>query len=212
MTTCTIIAGGDLAVTSEIRKAVVSSQLIICADGGARYFRQMNILPHVLVGDFDSIQPDDKAYFIKKGVPCIEYPPKKDQTDSELCVRWAIKQHVTDITFLGATGSRMDHTLANIFLLKRLSDKNITARIINRNNEIYLVRDHLEIEGEPGDLLSILPVSDTVGGVTLTGLEYTLENKDLQMGSSLGISNRFLHRQATICVKRGILIVTKSRD
>lgn len=209
---CVIIANGDLEYTQDIISLIKGSQLIVCADGGARHLRVLNIIPHVLIGDFDSIHPEDKAFFKGKQIKTISFSSRKNHTDSELCVSWALDNNATDITFLGVTGTRIDHTLANIFLLKKLARQNIPARIINKDNEVHIVTDYLELNSFPGGLFSIIPVTEKVTGVTLTGLEYPLVNATLEMGSSLGISNVFKESHASVSVEKGILIVTKSSD
>lgn len=209
---CVIIANGDLEYTDNIQNHIKDAQLIVCADGGARHLRALNILPHIMIGDFDSIDMDDKQFFKKNQIKTLTFPRKKDQTDSELCVSWALDNHATDITLLGVTGTRLDHTLANIFLLKKLAQKKVPARIINKHNEIHVVMDYLDLKGLPGDVLSIIPVTVKASGVTLKGLEYPLVNATLEMGSSLGISNSFTKTCATVSIKKGILIVTKSTD
>lgn len=209
---CIIIANGDLEYTSDIYHLIKNAQLIISADGGAKHLRALNILPHVMMGDFDSISPEDKLFFKKKHVKIFTFPSKKNHTDSELCVSWALENNATDITLLGVTGSRMDHTLANIFLLKRLARLHIPGRIINKNNEIHIVTDFIEIQGRPKDFLSIIPVTEKVTGVTLKGLEYPLKNATMEMGSSLGISNSFKGTTASVSIKKGVVIVTKSID
>ncbi len=209
---CVIVAGGDLDPTDRMRDLIRASDLIVCADGGAGHLRALNILPHVLVGDLDSIQDEDRCFFEKNQVEILSFPSRKNFTDSELCVSWAIDHHATDITFLGVTGTRLDHTLANIFLLRRLAREDIPARIINKHNEIHMVTDHINLAGRAGDFLSLVPVTTRVTGVTLEGLEYPLVNATLEMGSSLGISNVFRADTASISIGDGILIVTKSRD
>lgn len=209
---CVIIANGDLEYTSEITKTIKNAQLIISADGGARHLRALNILPHVIIGDFDSIHKKDYTFFQKKQVKIINFPLKKDYTDTQLCVSYALEHEASDITLFGVTGSRVDHTIANIFLLKRVAELNIPARIINRHNEIYIVTNHLELKGHPKELLSIIPVTPDVTGVTLTGLEYPLHNAHMKMGESLGISNVFNEAIASISIASGMVIVTKSKD
>jgi thiamine pyrophosphokinase len=209
---CIIIASGDLVATVQIREMLKSARLIICADGGARHLRALNVMPHVLIGDFDSILPDDQAYLARKQVRQLTFPVAKDQTDSELCVLHAVEQGATDITLLGVTGSRLDHTLANIFLLKRLAEQHIKARIIDSHNELYLVLDQMTLIGNPGDIVSIIPITEVVSGITLEGLEYSMKNGEIRMGSPIGISNRFVQKQAKIRVKTGGVLVIKSRD
>jgi len=209
---CVIIASGNFEATPEIKKRIKTCPLIICADGGARHLREQNLYPHVLIGDFDSIHPDDKAVFIKNNVQVVEFPPKKDQTDTELCITWALDHQATDITLLGVTGSRMDHTLANIFLLRKLIKQNITARIIDSKNEMIMVMDTITMEGNPGDLVSIIPITQIVSGITLMGLEYEMTDGQIEMGSSLGISNCFIKSKAVVSIKGGMALVIKSRD
>ncbi len=209
---CVIIANGDLEYTQRIKKIITSARLIVCCDGGARHLRALSIIPTVIIGDFDSILPDDKLFFSQKEIETVAFPSRKDQTDTDLCVSWALKHHAADITFLGVTGSRLDHTLANIFLLKKLAEKKIPARIIDKNNEIHVVTGSIELSGQPGSLVSIIPATEVVSGLTIKGLEYPLVNADIKMGSSLGISNYFKKTTAVITIEKGILIVTKSKD
>jgi len=209
---CVIIANGDLEYTNDIIGVIKDAQLIISADGGARHLRILNILPHVMIGDFDSIHPEDKQFFKEKQVKILTFPPRKDHTDSELCVSWALENNATQITLLGVTGTRLDHTLANIFLLTKLARQNIPSRIINKNNEIHIVTDFIELKGQPKDFLSLIPVTEKVTGITLKGLEYPLVNATIEMGSSLGISNSFKKDVASVSIEKGILIVIKSTD
>lgn len=209
---CIIIASGGFTLTSEIEAAFNRASCIICADGGAAHLRKINRVPHVLLGDFDSIAADDLSFFQNKNVTCIDYPARKNQTDSELCVDWAIENDADFITLVGVTGSRMDHSLANLFLLKKLLDKGIPARIIDEKNEIHMIDDQLTLKGDQNDYVSLIPVSDRVDGITLTGLEYQLKNATITMGSTLGISNRFRDKTAMIEIKKGILMVTRSKD
>ena len=209
---CIIVASGNLLFTPRIERLLKEADLIVAADGGATHLKQMDIAPHVIIGDMDSIHPDTRCFFEKKGTPIIPHPSRKNQTDTDLCIEFAVKKGATTVTMIGVTGHRLDHTLANIFLLRRLCTLGVESRIIDANNEIYLVTDHLKLKGRKGDLLSVLPVSDEVTGLTLTGLEYPLEDAAISMGSSLGISNYFKETWVTISVLTGVLLVTKSRD
>jgi len=201
-----------LDYTKKIHDIIRDAELVISADGGARHLRALNILPHVMIGDFDSIHADDKSFFKENKVKTITFPSRKDQTDTELCLSWALGNKASDITLLGVTGTRLDHTLANIFLLKKLARQNIPARIINKRNEIHVVTRFIELEGGPKDFLSILPITQRVSGITLKGLEYPLVNASLEMGSCLGVSNFFKETMASVSIKKGELIVIKSRD
>lgn len=212
MKKCIIIAGGMLESTEDYRSLIRSAQLVICADSGAAYMRKINLLPDVIIGDLDSIRDEDRYFFESKQVRIIQHPANKDATDTELAVSLAIRQKVDDITLIGWSGTRMDHTLANVLLLKKLSEYRVPCRMIDAHNEVWLITDHMDLAGIPGELVSIIPLSEKVCGVTISGLEYPLENATISMGSSIGISNRFVTNIARISLEKGILLVFKSRD
>ena len=209
---CVIIAGGDFTATNQIRTILDQAERIICADSGAGHLRPLDIVPHILMGDFDSITPDDLAFFESQGSRVERFPARKDQTDSELCIDRALELHASEIILLGATGSRMDHTLANILLLEKIAAHDIPVRIIDATNEITLVTDRIELDGVPGEPVSIIPVTETAEGVSFQGLEYPLTEGRMKRASSLGISNRFAKTTARISVRSGKLLVSRSID
>ncbi len=209
---CIIIANGNFENTPQIVKLIKNSDYIVCADGGARHLRALNIVPDILIGDFDSILPKDISLLNSGSTKTISFPSKKNKTDSELCIDWAIEHGANEIILIGVTGTRQDHTLANIFLLKKMVFNNIKGTIIDKNNEIRIVTDTLDIKGKSGDFLSIVPISNTVCGIILKGLEYPLDHADIPFGSTLGISNRFISNSASISVESGLLLVIKSKD
>ena len=209
---CIIISNGSFIDYQWAAELINNHDMIICADGGAKHLFNMDLLPHYIMGDLDSIDLDTKTYYVGQNVKFIEYPIEKDFTDTELAIDYAIRNGAKKITLLGATGSRLDHTLANITLLVTLLDREIEGKIIDNHNEITVTKNSVEVTGKPGDLLSILPLCDIVEGVSLIGLEYPLDNFTLKMGSSIGISNKFVNTKAKIMIKSGKLLIIKARD
>jgi len=215
---CVIIAGGRLDTTGtrswsrQIQDLLKTADLIIAADSGAGHMRKSEYLPHVIIGDLDSIEPETLAYFQKNKVPVQAHSSRKNSTDTELCIEYARTNGATRITLLAATGTRLDHTLANILLLLPLADAGIPARILDEKNELQVVTDQVDLTGTPGDLVSLIPLTPTVRGVTLKGLSYPLENSTLVMGSTLGVSNFFSGSTAQISIRSGTLLVVRSRD
>ncbi|MDD9301055.1 MAG: thiamine diphosphokinase [Desulfobacter sp.] len=207
-----IIANGTLTPCRKILSELKQADLIIAADGGAGHLNQMKILPHVIIGDLDSIDPATLDFYRKKKIPIITHPPRKDQTDTELCIDYALEKKSDEIVFLGVVGHRLDHTLANIFLLRKMADLGIPARIMDAHNEIYLVLSDLTLYGSPQDLFSIIPISDKVTGMTLSGLEYPLTDKTLYMGTALGVSNWFTGTKASVHIDSGAVLVTRSQE
>ncbi|TCO78986.1 thiamine diphosphokinase [Marinisporobacter balticus] len=209
---CVIIANGDIVDYEEIGKLINDCDFIVCADGGAKHLLHMDILPHTIVGDLDSIDESAKKFFKDRNVDFYRFPKKKDYTDTELAIKYALKKGVTEILFLGVIGSRMDHTIANITLLLPLLKKNIQAKIINDHNEIMIVDKEIAIAGEIGEVLSIIPLTQKVEGITLQGLEYPLYDATISMGQTIGISNKFIDKRAVVSIKKGKILLIKARD
>jgi thiamine pyrophosphokinase len=206
-----IISNGNIHNLEKFSEIIARADLIICADGGAKHLRKMGILPHVIIGDLDSISLQDKSFFENNNIKIIKHPVDKDSTDTELAVDYAIEQKAHGVTLIGATGSRLDHTLANIFLLKKITEKKIKCRIIDDNNEIFLVTDKITLK-KTNSFLSLIPLTEKTKGVTTTGLMYELNNAEIKFGTSLGISNQIINKKASISLKKGILCVIKSKD
>ncbi|MEA2059817.1 MAG: thiamine diphosphokinase [Thermodesulfobacteriota bacterium] len=207
-----IIGSGSIENDDLLTQVLARADRIVCADGGTGYLAEKEIIPDMVIGDFDSIKDNALAFIQKNRIPVLKYPVKKDASDTELAVLWAMENRASEIIMMGTTGTRLDHTLANLFLMKKIALRGIRCRTIDDHNEIFPVLDTLTLKGKPGELLSIIPAGEKVEGVTLTGVEYPLENAEISMGSSLGISNCFIRETAVIKIKKGFLLVTKSRD
>lgn len=207
-----VIASGNLEKYDYFERLIRLADKVVAADGGAGHLRKMNIAPDIAIGDLDSMDKETRLFLEQNKVPLITHPVDKDATDTELAVQWAMDNNAHSITLLGATGTRIDHTLANIFLLKKITRAGILCKIVDDNNEIHLLVDKFEIAGKPGEYLSVIPLTSSIEGLTITGVDFPLEDHELPMGSSLGISNRFKGGTAQISIKNGMAIVTKSKD
>lgn len=207
-----IVANGTLSETERLSSRIQQADMVIAADGGAVHLHRMGIVPQIILGDLDSTPKEILSFFKEKQVKILKHPVRKDQTDMELCLEYAIDHGCTDLLIMGATSTRLDHTLANIFLLRRLADQGIAATILDAYNDIHIVVSRLNLRGRPGDLISVIPVSDRVNGLTLEGLEYPLRDKSLYMGSPMGISNVFTQDQAQISLKSGAVLVIKPKE
>lgn len=207
-----IVSNGSIGNYHFYKKILKEADFIICADGGAKHLFNLNTIPNIIVGDLDSISNEIKTYYKLKNVEFIKFPTKKNATDTELATEIALSKKPSEIIYIGSIGNRMDHTLANILLLLRLIKKGVNGKIIDEKNEIYLVKDDLEVIGTHQDFLSLIPITEKVQGITLHGLEYPLNDAEIIQGSTLGISNKFSHNKAQIRLDSGLLLVIKSQD
>lgn len=207
-----IIANGDLENPGFFKSLLRPDDYIICANGGSRHAKTLGLIPDLIIGDLDSVDPQVllKAADIKPEV--ISYPVAKDHSDLELAVEYAVKLKPAEILIIGALGgSRVDHSLFNLMLLKLPLASQIPARIIDQNQELFMILDQLEVEGQRGEQLSLFPLTADVEGVTTTGLKYPLDNETLQFASSRGLSNEMLGTRASVSISRGILLVIKTK-
>lgn len=210
-----IITGGNINL--EHLEDVLNASTyenIIAVDKGLESLYKLGVLPHHIVGDFDSVNSTMLRFYNDKRVLIHKYNPEKDYTDTDIAVQLAIKLNSKSITIIGATGSRIDHTLANIHILCSCLEKGISCQILDSNNKIYLINSNIKLEKSNvfGKYISLIPLTNTVKGVTLDGFKYPLKNHTLKIGESLGISNEIIDDIAIIEIKSGILIVVESKD
>jgi len=207
-----IICSGSIVDYTYILKYFEKSDFIICADGGAQHLKKLGILPHVLVGDFDSISESDFDSLIKSGVEVIKFPAQKDTTDTELAVQLAIERGCEEVILLGATGTRLDHTMANVFLLRILLEAGKKGILADEHNEIEMINKNISLVREKDINISLVPVGGRVTGVTTEGLYYPLKDATLEFGTTWGVSNEFSEDMAGVTIKEGLLLVIKSKD
>lgn len=212
--TACVVLNGEIGDYEEMKEFIESQEYgkIIAVDGGANHLYKIGVVPDYIVGDLDSIDDFVYEYYNEKGVEVLKYPSKKNETDTELAVIKAIEDGCVCVDILGALGGRIDHELANVFLLHYIMKKEVFGRIVSKKNEIYIVEnDELVIEGCVGDIISILPLKGDANGVTLRNLEYTLEEFDMRYSVPRGISNVMTDTLCYIDVRDGCLVVIKNK-
>jgi thiamine pyrophosphokinase len=188
--------------------------LIIVADSGLVLADRLKIMPDYIVGDFDSVQEAVLDRYRNQSTPIKTFPKEKDKTDTQIAIELALKLSPSSVTIVGATGSRMDHTLANIHLLLLFLQNKVEAFIVDQNNKLYLKQESFFIEksAQYGDYVSLLPFGEAVKGLTLKGFYYPLDSVILSAGSSLGISNEIVEDIARVEFREGIVLVMETRD
>jgi thiamine pyrophosphokinase len=198
----------DIFFTKEIQ----ADDFIIGVDYAAYWLIKHHVVPDLAIGDFDSTNKNELVSIKHMCKNVVEYPRDKDFTDTELALTEAIKIKASEIIIFGATGNRMDHTLANIHLLETAAKPAIPCRIRDTRNEIRLVLDKLNIEKNNSfPYFSLLPVTDSVT-VSITGAKYNLDHKRLDRGQTIGVSNEISGKSAEITVHSGSALVICSRD
>ncbi|OPY13612.1 thiamine diphosphokinase [Syntrophus buswellii] len=204
-----VICGGQIRDYSWFRKRIsdLDPCRIICADVGAAHCLRIDVDPEVVIGDMDSLDPETAEDLVRRGTRISGYPPEKDETDTQLALQYALSLEPEEIRIFGAMGGRIDHTLANLSILKIALDQGVPTRLVDEWCEILMIRDSCVLEGEAGQTVSLFPFSSAVTGITLRGFAYPLENNAMEIGRPYGISNVLTDQRGFISLADGILLV-----
>ena len=206
-----IFANGEFPDPQGARDLLRPGDLIIAADGGTRHALATGVIPHVVIGDLDSLSPADLAQVEADGSRIIRFSPRKDETDLELALLHAARAGASEIIILAALGGRLDQTIANVLLLSLPELKELGVRIVEGAQSVFLIQDETTIEGQPGDTVSLIPLGGDAVGVTTEGLEWPLCEETLRFGPARGVSNVLTAEQARVRVQRGILLCMVTR-
>jgi thiamine pyrophosphokinase len=207
-----ILSGGTPPPTDLLMKELSDCEYLICADSGADFLFKENIVPDYLMGDFDSINKEALEFFRKSSTIVEKFPKDKDFTDTKLAFMKALELGASYITFLGCTGTRLDHSIGNIGVLLSCLEKGIAANIIDSNNKIFLTKSKASIFGNKGDTFSLFAYNETVENLCISGSKFNLNNYRLSIGDGLTISNEFSDEEVNITFTSGTLMVIESRD
>lgn len=204
-----IVANGSVEKGEKYQHLVRTDDWVIAADGGASVALKLGLQPRVVVGDLDSLPVRVRSRLEKGGCQFVQRPAHKDETDTELAIQYALAHGADEIVLLGAAGGRLDHALANVFLLGMPALAKVRARIVAGRTEVWLLRGghEQEIRGEHGDTVTLLPLGQDAVGITTTGLEWVLDDDTLPFGLARGVSNVMATDTARVVLREGLVLV-----
>ncbi|MGD8352663.1 MAG: thiamine diphosphokinase [Pseudomonadota bacterium] len=200
--TACICCNGEIGDTAGAKSLAGGADLLIAADGGAVHLADMGLIPHVIIGDMDSITHDMFADY--ENIRRIPFPRDKDLSDSELSVQWAIEHEAKRILMLGALGGRPDHAFGNVIILKRFPG------LVGLWDDGYLhlslsSGQDLTLQTLPGAVISLFPLDDDTR-IRTTGLQYELMDDKLKYATQ-GLSNTTESGNFSVTVTRGQIIL-----
>ncbi|MDR6882822.1 thiamine diphosphokinase [Bacillus sp. 3255] len=206
-----IVTGGTLG--DWALDIIQEADVLVGSDRGALFLIQHGYEPDISMGDFDSVTAEELDLIRSSSRSFIECDPvHKDLTDTEMAFNWALDRHPDHILILGALGTRFDHSLANVHLLRKSTELGISCSIIDANNHILVMNQSTRVERGRYSHISLLPLSLEVTGITLHGFQYPLHQATLVIGQSLGISNILTEPEGLIEISSGLLLVIQSKD
>lgn len=205
-----IFANGELPDLEKARAIILDDDILIAADGGSRHVLALGLMPHIIIGDLDSLDVDIQP-LTKRGAQVIQFPTDKNETDLELAITHALGLNPTQIIIVAALGGRLDQTVGNIALLTDVRLAYLDARLDDGVEEIFFCRDQVEVHGGSGDIISLIPWGGNVTGVLTRNLRWPLNGETLYANKSRGISNEMCSEEASIKIKSGSLLVVHRR-
>ena len=175
---------------------------MIAADAGAATALAFGFTPELVIGDFDSIDASTLG-----SLPLERFPRDKNATDGQLAIERALQLRPSELCLVGFLGGpRLDQALANILLLARLD---VPTVLVDEQNECVLVRREYAWSPEPHEVVSLIPVSETVEDISTEGLRWSLRGEPLSRGDTRGVSNEPIAELARVTVGSGLLLLTR---
>ncbi len=203
MSTIIIFAGGAKVPLSTVDELPVPD-LVIAADSGYLTAETLGYEVDTLIGDMDSVGSLEDIPTVTN---IVRFPADKDATDLELAFELAVREQPQRIVLVGAEGGRFDHEMSAVAMI--CSDR--WAHVpeidwVRSDSMSHVIRAGRRLQGDPGDVFSLIPVGGDATGVTTTGLQWELSGDTLDAGSSRGVSNILLQNEILVRVADGVVL------
>lgn len=205
---CIVIGAGDLTVGAV---NVGEEDLVIAVDGGINYCGILEIEPDIILGDFDSVNEAQREAILtmKEQAPdrVIALKPEKDDTDMLAALKLGLKMGYDYFLIYGATGGRLEHTLANIQCLLYLKNHDAVGYLMDGSGMIFVMKnEEVKLRDNLEGYFSLFCLGKEAKGVTIRGMKYELDNYTMTNDFPIGVSNEFIGKEATISVADGELV------
>jgi len=168
-----ILANGNFPTHKIPLDFLHNAEQIICCDGAAQNLLNAGLKPDFIIGDLDSVSEEIKNKF----APIILHLAEQETNDLTKAVHFCLENHRTEITILGATGKREDHTLGNLSLLTDYAEKANVQMLTDDGVFIPLLKT-CALESYSGEQISIFSLEPETR-FTFHNLVYPVDNRKL---------------------------------
>lgn len=197
---CYIIGAGDFY---GIKEQPDDSDYIIAADAGYKYCRECNLIPDLVLGDFDSLGEMPEHPNI------VQLPVEKDDTDTMFAVKTGLEKGYRSFYIYGALGGeRADHSIANLQSLLYMAGHGARGWLYGKN-DVWTVIKNSSLRLSGSGRVSVFCLDGKAEGVSISGLKYEVSDAVISSDFPLGVSNS-LEGSGEIRVENGTLIITYS--
>lgn len=206
MKRCVIVGGADIQNYDVVRNYLRTDDFIICCDSGLKHRDGLGIRPDLIIGDFDSYENPDLP------IETVVLPCEKDDTDTMAAVRIAYGRGFEDFLFIGVFGGRMDHTLANVYILVWLANRGKKALAVDDYSEMEIISDKTAAVDNRYPFFSLVNITGEARGITIKNAKYLLADTDISNDYQFAVSNEPLPgKSAEISVAQGKLLLIRDR-
>lgn len=200
---CYIFSSAEISSYGWLEQLDFSNSFVICADGGIKHAKKLGITADVWIGDGDSLQ--DSKILAKR---IIEFPPEKDNTDTDLAVMFALERGFRNITIIGSLGGRIDHEFSHFCLLKKILDSGAKGVLLDEKNTVTMENASFELCNSKRQYVSFFPFGGDVTNFSVKGLKYEAKGMTLSCGQVQASSNCFAgEKTAQITFDSGCVLV-----
>ncbi|MBN2634497.1 MAG: thiamine diphosphokinase [Bacteroidales bacterium] len=168
-----VVADGTFPVHEIPLGYLREAEHIVCCDGSAEKLIEAGMLPEAIIGDMDSLSRETAEKFAGR----IFRDENQENNDLTKAVEWCRKSGYNDITILGATGRREDHSIGNISLLAEYSAY-VRVKMITDTGIFIPFRESCRLNTFPGQQISVFSI-DTATEITSSGLRFPLTRRKL---------------------------------
>lgn len=209
MKKCIIVANGKIPRKKDILYFIKKGyDTIICADGGANSIKKLGLVPHFILGDFDSIKDDTLSFFFNKSK--IIKIRRQNDTDVEKCLKFAIKKKFEEAILFGVTGDRLDHTICNLGIVIKFFNK-IKCCIAAEKSFLTAINSKVVFKTISRETISLYAFDDKTV-VSTNGLKFPLKKSTLPFGKKESTSNVALSNNVILKVENGIVFVIRDLE
>lgn len=194
-----VLSGGDIS-RDLLRRWAESSERIIAADAGADLLLDIEVIPHLVVGDMDSASTpalNNAREHLRVG--------DQDTTDCDKLLGRVAEEGHSMVTLIGVEGDLPDHVLAT---LHSAAKSRLDIRLAYRRGIGWIVRSGCprRIATKPGRRLSLLAL-EPCEGVHLSGCQWPLRDARLSPAGATSISNRTESDEAVVTIDKGCALL-----
>ena len=201
-----MIANGDKPLKRDINYLLKNEvETIVAADGGANSCFKLGIVPHYIIGDFDSINPKVLSYYQNRSE--IIKQNRQNDTDVEKALKFAIKKKFETVYLLGGTGDRLDHSICNLGIVIKFFLK-IRIIIIHGKTALFPYADNVKLKSTPNETVSLYAFNSNTRIIS-SGLKYPLSDVSLPFGEKESTSNVALSDNFELKISGGIVFVIR---